>query len=290
MEFNILNCIFELFSWQNITAFLNSNFTAALAGAFAGALAAQKIGDRAKQRNELLQEIRSTNAAIVTSFTICNTGLTLKKQFVKDIYEAYTTKKSELVELKKKHTSGQQSPAPTFEFQADLRELQMPLMPVDILREQIYTHISATGRPLALVSTISGVVASLAETIERRKILIDRFRKQGAPDSEIFAALYFGLQYGPGHVSEEFSDTVESLHMLTDDVIYFSELLAKDLIAHGKQILEQYKKVAKIKKEKIHSLDLTEAREEGLMPDETNYINWLRGFPDSAQPDIQPDR
>lgn len=80
---------------QKAAAFLNSNFTAALAGAFGGALAAQRIGDRSKQRDALLQEIRSTNAAIMVTFTICNTGIVFKKQHVKDIYETYISKKAE---------------------------------------------------------------------------------------------------------------------------------------------------------------------------------------------------
>ena len=106
MSADISNFLVELFQWQNISAILNSNFTAALAGAFAGAMAAQRIGDRSKQRDILLREIRSTNAAIVVSLTICNAGLALKKQFIKDIHETYTTKKKELEEFQKQRMAG----------------------------------------------------------------------------------------------------------------------------------------------------------------------------------------
>ena len=283
MSADISGFLHELFTWQNVAAFLNSNFTAALAGAFAGALAAQRIGDRAKQRDTLLQEIRSTNAAIVISFTICNAGLSLKKQFVKDIYKTYITKKFELEEFQRRRAASQQSPDLPFEFQADFRTLQMPLVPIDVLRTQVYDSISATGRPLALVAALTGAVASLADTIQKRNALIERFRGLGPAGEAHLPAFYFGLPYGPGHVSTEFSDTVESLHSLTDDVIFFSELLGKDLVAHGNSILEQYRNVAKVKKEKISSVDLTEAREQGLMPDATNYNDWLRGFPSTAQ-------
>ena len=284
---DISSFLLELFSWQNVAAFFNSNFTAALAGAFAGALAAQRIGDRAKQRAALLQEIRSTNAAIMVSFTICNAGLSLKKQLVKDIYETYTAKKSELEEFQKQWAAGQQPAGLPFVFQADFRTLQMPLVPIDVLRTQVYENISATGRPLAMVAALSGAVDSLADTIQKRNILIERFRGRGPADEAQLLAFYFGLPYGPGHVSTEFFDTVESLNNLTDDVIFFGELIGKDLMAHGNSILEQYRNVAKVKKEKISSVDFTEAHEQGLMPDAANYKDWLRGFPSAAQPGAQ---
>ncbi len=120
-------------SWQSIVSFLNSNFTAALAGALAGALAAQKIGDRAKQRDTLLKEIRVTNATITIAVTICNAGIALKKQFVKGICETYTANKAELIEFQQRNAAGQPSAMP-FTFQANLRTLQMPAVPIDMLR------------------------------------------------------------------------------------------------------------------------------------------------------------
>ena len=280
---DILNYLTELFKWQNISAFLNSNFTAALAGAFAGAMAAHRITDRSKQRDALLREVRSTNAAIIVSLTICNVGLSLKKQFIKEIYETYTTKKKELEEFHQQHKSDQISKNQPFEFQADFRALQIPLTPIDILRSQVYENISVTGRPLALVGTLSGVIDSLADTIQKRNILIQQFRALGAAGDAQLPAFYFGLPYGQGHVNTEFSDTIESLYTLTDDVIFFSELLGKDLMRHGNDILKQYRKIAKVKKEKISKLDFTDARNEGLMPDASNYTDWLKGFPDTTQ-------
>lgn len=289
MSADISNFVLELFRWQNISAFLNSNFTAALAGAFAGAMAAQRIGDRAKQRDMLLQEIRSTNAAIIVSFTVCNAGIALKKQFVKDIYETYMARKADIEEFNRRRAAGQLPANQPFEFQADFRTLQMPQVPIDILRSQVYESISVTGRPLALVGALSGAVDSLADIIRKRNTLIQQFRALGAADEAQLAAFYFGLPYGPGHVSTEFSDTVEALYALTDDVIFFSELLGKDLMEHGNGILSQYRKVAKVKKEKISTVDYEEPRKEGLMPDAANYTDWLKAFPNSAQQSAPAD-
>lgn len=283
MGSDISRLALELITWETVTGFLNSNFTAALAGALAGALAAQRIGDRGKQRDAMLQEIRCTNAAIMVTFTICNAGLALKTQFTKDIYETYIAKKAALKEFHRMRASGQQPADLPFEFQADFRALQMPVVPIDVLRTQVYEKISALGRPLALVAALVGSIASLTDVIHKRNALIERFQRLDPEGYAQLPAFYFGLPYGPGHVSTEFADTIESLHRLNDDVIFFSELLGQDLMTHGSQVLGEYRKIAKVKKEKISAVDFTEPRNQGLMPDAANYTDWLEGFPTATQ-------
>ena len=69
----------DKFNLDVISNSLNSQFASsligALAGAFAGAWAAKKIADRGKLQEQLLAQIRNTNAAIIVSFSICNTAL-----------------------------------------------------------------------------------------------------------------------------------------------------------------------------------------------------------------------
>ena len=59
-------------TWDTAKNLANSAFfaslVAALAGAFAGAFAAQRIAERGKHREELLREIRNTNAAIAVAY------------------------------------------------------------------------------------------------------------------------------------------------------------------------------------------------------------------------------
>jgi hypothetical protein len=91
-------------------------------------------------------------------------------------------------------------------------------------------------------------------------------------------ALYFGLQYGVGHTSTEFPDTVEALHKLTDDVIFFSELLGKDLMTHGHALVKDLRKFARTPKEKVSQIDFSDAHQQGLMPISADYADWLKGF------------
>jgi hypothetical protein len=83
--------------WQPIEAFFNSAFFAALftaiagsmAGAFWGAYGGQRIVERGKQREELLTEIRNTNATIMVAVGICNSFLGIKRQNVKPLKDLY---------------------------------------------------------------------------------------------------------------------------------------------------------------------------------------------------------
>ena len=80
-------------TWDNVKAFSNSKFVTAalgaLAGAAGGAYAAQRIAERAKVREQLLQEARNSNAAIDLAHQICSTYLGLKEQHVRALKRTY---------------------------------------------------------------------------------------------------------------------------------------------------------------------------------------------------------
>lgn len=278
----------DLFTWESIGALLNSNFASALAGAltgaFVGAMAAHQIADRARQREAVLAEIRSTNAAIIVAFTICNAGLAFKKQQSKEICDTYTARRAEYEESLRKRAAGDGPTDVPFQLEADLRRLQMPLVPIDILRDQIYEKISAPARPVALVAALAGSIAGLQDVIEKRTALIERYQALADSGAAHLQELYFGKAYGPGHVSTEFPDSIKSLHRLSDDVIFFSHLLISDLKAHGHRVLAKYQKMATVKEEKIHDAEITDSRVTGLMPEPVNYEDWFLGFPDAPRP------
>jgi hypothetical protein len=97
--------------------FLNSNFVTALigsgAGAGVGAWVAQRIVARGKERDELLAEIRNTNAATVVALGICNTFLAIKKQHVKRLKETFDKQKTDYLARVHKYRIGQLHPGDT---------------------------------------------------------------------------------------------------------------------------------------------------------------------------------
>jgi hypothetical protein len=96
-----------------ITAIVGS-----MAGAGAGAYGAQWIVARGKQRDELLTEIRNTNATIMVAVGICNTFLGIKRQNVKPLKDFYDAQRAAYHEHAKT------------DFVADLRSLYLPPFPI----------------------------------------------------------------------------------------------------------------------------------------------------------------
>lgn len=270
-------------SWENLAAISNSAFTTslvgALAGAYAGAYAAHKISERSKERADFQTQIRNTNAAITLSFMVLNAAISLKKQQTKGLCDAYFKKKAELEGFLQKLKAEDISPDIPFEFQADLRSIPFPAVPIDALRSLVYEKLSVSARPLALVATLAGALSSLADTTANRNGLIANFKELSPQVREAaLPALYFGCSYGEGHVSTEYLDTMTGLQNLTDDVIFFSHLLCKDLATHGNKVLDKFKSQFKVVLEQIHAIELLPEKTENLIPPDEQYSEWLSGF------------
>jgi hypothetical protein len=129
--------------WQFSKDFLNSNFFTAIAGAcagaFAGAYGAQRIVARGKEKEELLAEIRNTNAATVVALGICNTFLAIKKQHVKRLKETFERQKADYLARAHQYRIGELPPgniAPPLLF-----DLQVLVLPPFDLRMKAITRI-----------------------------------------------------------------------------------------------------------------------------------------------------
>ncbi len=267
-------------TWENVKAFGNSNFFVALvasaAGAFAGAYTAQRIAERSKVRDELVKEIRHTNAAIMLSFNICNSMLALKKQHVKRLKETFDSSKNEaLAYLRDKNRPANMA----FAFKADLGSLPTPSrQPTDALQRQVFDNLSAGGRPLSLVTALIDVVGLLSGVIEKRNQLIERFRATSAETNPDFPSLYFGLPYGGGNVNLEYATSVDAIYSYTDDAIFFSHLLCQDLNEHGNLVLATLKKRFRGATPKVNKGDFAKSFEAGLMPPAEAYADWTDAF------------
>lgn len=279
-------CYFSKVTWSSASDFFNSTFftsiTGSLAGAFAGAYGAQRIAERAEKKKELIKEIRNTNASIMVAFGICNSLLALKKQHVRPLKETFDRQKTALLDHDEKRRSGQIPKDMEFKFVADLETLSLPPLPLNILLEQLFEKLSLTGRPLNLGTTLSQAVHSLNASLEKRNQLIE-FYKAGEGKMSHFPALYFGLRQSE-HVNQEYPSVLDAISSHTDDVIFFSQLLCKDLAEHGEHISERFKKEFGKKIPKISKVDFTKAETAGLMPRTENYADWINAFgkvPDS---------
>lgn len=267
--------------WQDVKDFFNSVFFTAiagsLAGAFAGAYGAQRIIERAKYRDELLKEIRNTNAATNVTFGICNSLLSLKKQHVKALKETFDAQKLDFLNHQNKVRVGEICKDQVFNFLADLQSLSLPQLPVDILQAQVFEKLSLMGRPLNLATTLSQTAHSLSESLEKRNQLIEFYKVNALARKDGFVALYFGLPQD-GHINQDYASSLDAIYNQTDDGIFFSQLLCKDLVEHGEQIAARFKKKYGKDAPTINKPDFTKAETLGLMPEAENYADWAGMF------------
>lgn len=275
LDFQLPICITAY--WPEIKDFFNSTFFTAIAGSFAGALggawAAQSIAEKAKYKEQLLKEICYTNASIMVATGICSSLLQLKKQYIKSLKENLEAQKTAFLEYQKKFALGQVRKDEEFHIIYDFQTLLSPLLPLDILQRQVFEELSLVGRPLRLTTTLYQTVQELSMSLEKRNQLIELYKGTNT----ISPALYFGFPQ-VGQVNQDYPSAVDAIYSQTDDGIFFSQLLSKDLVEHGNQLLMKLGRLSKKDLPVISTFDFTEAEITGYMPSSDNYTDWFTKF------------
>lgn len=265
-----------------VKEFANSNFftalCASLAGAVAGACVAQRTTERAKLREEMIREIRDTNAAIMLAFTICNSLLSLKKQHVKALKTDYDETRDLAIEHAQKAQSNDTQGKGRFKIKADLKTLPHLKLPTDALQKIVFERLPTTGRPLALVISLIEAKFSLNDVIEKRNKLIEQYQTSVLGNQEHFVALYLGLPDVNGHTNQEYPDAMNAIHSNVDEIIFFSNLLCRDLQQHGEDLAINFKREFRGPIPPISKVDFGMAHSAGLMPSEDDFADWLQGF------------
>ena len=269
--------------WPDAKHFFNSIFFTAIAGsfagAFAGAVAAQRIANKTRNKDELLKEIRATNAATMIAFGVCNSILLAKKQHIVALRESFNQHR---VAARAAIAAQQAGHGDVFEFLGDFRTFDILSLPLPILQTQVFEKLSVQGRPLLLLTTLDQSVGGLNEAIRKRNQLVETFKARPpspspSPASSEFLALYFGFPF-QGRTDQQYSDTIEAMYKQADDAIWFSAKLCSDLTAHGDQLSVTFKNKFGNGAPRIHKPDFTKATEENLMPSDDDYGDWLRMF------------
>jgi hypothetical protein len=276
--------------WTYAKDFLNSNFFIAIAGSFAGAFAgaygAQWIVERGKERDEILTEMRNTNAATVVSFAICNTFVTMKQQQIKPLKERFDTQKRNLLEHIEKARLGQIPSGTPFQFLADFQTIFSSPIAIDILRQLLFERISLDERrPLMLVTALSDSIHGFTSTLDNHNKLIASYKATQFLEGELLH-LYFGLPQGSrGITNKEYPDLIEQIYRHTDDGIFFSKMICDDLFEHNVRLAQKFKqRFGKSAPGIIEKPDFTKAKSSGLMPNDADYKDWFNLYEKRERP------
>ena len=269
---------------QDLKNFFESVFVTsvagALAGAFFGAWGAQRIAERSKQRDEMLTELRSTNAAISVVFYINNALLSFKKQEMKPLKIAFDAQRGEISKvLERSRVNPTESVA--IRHIGDYRSLSTLSLPISIIEKLGFDNLSVGVKALTLISTLTNTSLMLNQAIVGHNKLIDFVKTSNFSDREAMF-WHLGLEYSPGSSNKEYSDNLEAIYLFTDDGIFFSCQLLEELIKHGEaKRLSFQKRYGRSGELPIIAKPLfAKAEEAGLMPDPTKYTDWQTIFVD----------
>lgn len=268
--------------WDNLTAFANSEFVTALlgslAGAAGGALAAQRIAERAKLREHLLEQIRNSNASIEIAFGICNTCLSLKEQHVKALKERYEEQRAGVHAHDEGLENGTIPPGtPLYVGEIDLRSLDAVRVRIEKLESIVMEKLSVTGRPRPLVGVLLQSIASLNNSIRQRNEVVAWLKNNDIPMDQR-TRLMFGLKMPGGHIDHSYGDLIRGIYRQVDDCIYFSKLLCSDLSDHADECHREYKRRFRGRIPVGQQILWENAERKGLMPDPADYESWSRAF------------
>lgn len=267
----------------NVKGFFNSTFFTSIAGAFAGAYGAQVISERGKFREQLLNEIRSVNTAIMVTFGICNSLITIKKQHVKRLKENHDSDKARIIEAHEKTLRNELPPGTVTRFSADFQTLSLTILPIEILQQIVFQKLSLNGRPIALATTLGQTLHSLGMSMEKRNQLIEIYKGSELTQDQLII-LYFGLPHGGGYINNDYPSSVDAIYSQTDDGIKFAELLCADLVKHGEDLAKVFKKKFGAGAPRINKPEWDLAKDAGLMPTDDNYKDWFTTFQTKIEP------
>jgi hypothetical protein len=245
-----------------------------LVSAAFGAFTGGWIASRAFTKRAVIAELNAISAATTLCFAICNRFVGLKKQTVlpmKRRYDAVQLEYKKFLNLPKV-TRGE------FKFVADFQTITPLTNPAGALEKMIFEKTSIRGRALVAIVDLVAVIDSLRLAIETRSELSTEIRtKKDKTDAEI-AAIYLGTKTPDGHIDERYRTNLEAIYLQTDDCIFFSRTLALDLVKYGNALRRRYLWRYWLWLPKMQDADWSAAEASGLLPPNSQYEAWLKGF------------
>jgi hypothetical protein len=250
-------------TWQNTPAAVQTIITAAF-GTFVGAF----LTSRSQTKRRVVDELKAVHAARALCFSITNRALALKRQQIIAMRQRY----DEAVAAFQAHERG------VLELPLDLQTVSQVKFPDAVLERIVFEKCAIGAKALAAVVAVSGAVDDLRNAIDFRNSLISEFRERRSEMTELERIqLYVGATRA-GEVDKRFATNIQALSQYTDDCIFFSVLLSKELMQYGNSLHFRNRFKFRLGVPKLLPVDWTIAEEARLIPDDAEFANWTAGF------------
>ena len=243
---------------QTAWAFVASTALIGGLGAYFGALGAQRSINRQIRLQRLAEAINTANAAQSLSVVILNQAASLKKQHYNPRLEKWRATKEHI-----------ENGGAEIEF-----HLQTPPaihFPLAELSTLVFGKLTLNGRPLAALS-------ELLQAQEAFNYLIaahDDLRKELQGQTTAYVVpIYLSLKTAHGQDSR-FMDWLTGSVEVLDDFLFFSDVLAKDLMAHALRVRKRAGWRMRFSLPHVNSEPKLLAEAEHLMPNHNYHKKWF---------------
>jgi hypothetical protein len=261
-----------------LTEFINNHtpqngwatFETAAFGAFTGGW----IASRAFTKRAVIAELNALSAAQTVCFVICNRYVALKKQIVLPMKQRFDKTKTDYERFLRIPNTAKRE----FIFEADYNTIISPATPAAELQKMIFEKTSIRGRALVAVADLVGVIDGLRNAIDARTEISEDIRTVKDKTSADTIASYLGTRLPNGHIDERHSTNLDAIFKQTDDCIFFSRILALDLVRYGNALRRRYLWRYWLWVPKMQDADWTTAIKSGLLPADSDYQAWLDEF------------
>ncbi len=239
-------------------------------GAGVGAWMAGRIAERAKQKEELSDEINSIDVAITICASIIDLAGALKNQYSSKIQGDLNAALASFTA----HIENENRNSP-FELIIENRKLQTVEPPILELQSLVFKQMTPTPNGVKSIIALKDSVANLNGMICAYNVLLEAFKKGDLPYGFKPAHYYLSIPVN-GVVNNEYKSAVDGIATYTDDVLFFAHKLSQCLTLQGIKASVAFQKLTG-EKRIIRKLELFD-KNTSLIPSDSSYEAWMRGW------------
>jgi hypothetical protein len=261
--------------WSHISEF--PGLISAFSGT-AGILFGAWLTSRKETKKAVIAELNSINSAAAVCFSIANKYMSLKKQHVRPMFQAFMAARAQHEKIINEARSRPSAEPLTFELFADLQTMSPVWAPVELLERLVFEKTSARGRALVAAVDLISAIGDLEQLMKARNVFIDELRSASPLPTRSLVEKYLGITSIDGNRDERYFSAMRGISQKTDDCIFFSRVLADDLLMYGNKLRNKHKWRYRLRSINLAQTDWSEAERQGLLPSNDLYTDWLKGF------------
>lgn len=251
--------------WRSTPLPVKGILTAAI-----GTIIGAWLTSRANTKRRVVDELRALHAAYALCFTVANKALALKRQHLRPMWDKYSA-------ATEAYDAYVVNPIGPFAIDLDLQTLSQPRFADESLERIVFEKCSLGHRGLAAIVSLRDATKDVKESIDFRNDLINNFRENTPATEFEKIAVYVGA-YHEEKVDQRFGHNLEALFKQIDDCIFFSMFLADQILQSERKLRGRNWWRFRLNLPKQYPADWSLARNEALIPPESQYVDWLRGF------------